>query len=228
MRGWRQIVLAALSCPASLAAAALPTPRELLTQASFGDRAREPALARVDAAAAQAEATLRTAPGDREAALMDAMAICYRAKLAHSRADALLGRTLLEKLIAREPRDAEAALALGAWHVGAVHGAGALLARAVLGARKQVGFDTLDRAVTLGGGKPFFTGVAGLLRLELDPADRRGRALVEAAARSEPSTPLDRILQRSAAAELVPLRAGDAPRAQALASDLLPFGKLRH
>ena len=175
MRGWRRHTLAAaLACLAVPAAAAPPTPRELLTQASFGDHAKEAALARVNAAAAQAEATLRTAPGDREAALMRAMAICYRAKLAHSRADALLGRKLLEELIAREPRNAEAALALGAWHIGAVHGVGALLARAVLGARKQVGFDTLDRAVALGGGRPFFTGVAGLLRLELAPPTRAG------------------------------------------------------
>lgn len=222
----RTICAAALACLALPAAAA--TPRELLTQASFGDRAKEPALARVNAAAAQAEATLRTAPGDREAALMNAMAVCYRARLAHSRADALAGRKLLEDLIAREPRNAEAALALGAWHIGAVHGVGTLIARAVLGARKQVGFDTLDRAVTLGGGRPFYTGVAGLLRLELDPADPRGRALVEAAAKGEPATQLDRILQRAAVAELVPLRAGDASRAGALASDLLPFGKLPH
>ena len=41
-------------------------------------------------------------------------------------------------------------------------------------------------------------------------------------------TPLDRLMQRAAVAILVPLRAGDEPRTEAMASDLLPFGKLPH
>ena len=229
MNGWpRTLSAAAVACLAAPVMAAPVSPRDQLTQASFGDHAREPALTRVNAAATEAEATLRTAPGDREAELIQAMATCYRAKLMHSRADALAGRKLLEELLQRDPRNAEATLALGAWHVGGVNTLGVFVARAVLGARKQTGVDALDRAVALGGGRPFYTGVAGLLRLELDPADPRGRALAEAAARGEPSTQLDRILQRAAVAILVPVRAGDRARTKALASDLLPFGKLPH
>ena len=224
----RRCALALVVASVATPALAGPTPRELLVQASFVDRDKAVAIARVDAAATAAEATLRAAPDDREAEMIRAMATCYRAKLAHSRADALAGRKLLERLLAKDPRHAEATLALGAWHVGAVYNVGPLMARAVLGARKQVGLDALDRSVALGGGRPFFTGVAGLLRLELDPADPRGRALVERAAQGQVAVPLDRVLQRAAVMMLASLRAGDPAKTQVLASDLLPFGRLPH
>ncbi len=217
-------VLASVASPALAA----PTPRELLVQASFVDRDKALAVDRVNAAATATEAMMRATPADREAEMVHAMAVCYRAKLAHSRADALAGRKLLEQVLAKDPRNAEATLALGAWHVGAVYNLGSLMARAALGARKQVGLDALDRSVALGGGRRFFTGVAGLLRLELDPADPRGRALAERAAQGQAVVPLDRIMQRAAVAILASVRAGDAARTQALASDLLPFGRLPH
>ncbi len=70
-----------------------------------------------------------------------------------------------------------------------------------------------------------FSGLAGLLRLEVDPRDPRGRLLTEAAARAGGSSAIDRIMQRAATAVLVPLRAGDTQATRKLASQLLPFGR---
>lgn len=214
---------AALSCPD---AAIAENPRDLLTQASFADRDKAVAMKRVAVAHAAATAHLQRAPGDREAALMQATALGYRAKLTGSRGDAIAARRAMERLVAALPTDPERQVVLGAWHMGAVHRLGRIVARAALGASKPAGIAALDRAVTLGGGRAMFTALAGMLRLEMDPTDARGRQLVEAAARGTTPTAIDRHLQRGAAAVLKPLRAGDKDGVRKLASAMLPFGRI--
>jgi hypothetical protein len=231
-REWRMRVMVTWAAPAIAAVmlAAAParadSPRDLLTQASFGVRDRGAALARIAAARAGSTATLRAGATDREAQLMQATAIGYQAKLTGNRAEAVQARQQFEALVAREPRFADAWLALGAWHIGAVYRLGGFLGRAALGAQKSSGLAALDRSVALGGNRALFSGLAGLLRLQLDPADPRGRALTEAASHATAPTPLDLILQRNAAAMLPTLRTGDAKRIKAAASRLLPFGQL--
>ena len=217
---------ATLTCAALATPAAAQSARDLLTQASFGGQPQPVALQQVNAAQALASTTLRTNPGDADAALMQATALGYRAKLTGSRTEAVAARKLFERLVAANPRNAEAQLALGAWHVGAVYRLGGFMARAALGGGKSPGLAALDRAVALGGNRAFYPGMAALLRLELDPDDTRGRTLAEAAMRAGTPTTLDRIVQRATAAVLVPLREGDARRVKALASRHLPFGWL--
>lgn len=202
------------------------SPRDLLTHASFHDRDKGAALRRVGTAHAAATALLRRSPTDREAALMQATALGYRAKLTGSRGDAIAARKAMEQLVARAPADPERHLVLGAWHMGAVHKLGRLVARAALGASKPVGLSALERAIALGGNRAMFPGVASLLRLEQDPKDAQGRALAEAAARGGTPTPLDRHIQQAARAVLVPLRAGDTRSTRRLAAQLLPFGRI--
>ncbi|WP_343526336.1 hypothetical protein [Sphingomonas sp.] len=199
--------------------------RDILTQASFSDSDEATALRRVSAAYAVAGNSLRQAPDDHEALLMRATALGYRAKLTGNRGDAMAARRQFEALIAQNPHDAEAQLALGAWHIGAVKKLGSIVARAALGAQRGLGLAALDRAIAIGGDRALFPGLAALLRLELDPRDPRGRALAEAAVRGGAATPLDRIIQRAAAAVLTPVRAGDATGTRKLASQLLPFGR---
>lgn len=199
--------------------------RDILTQASFADIDQASALRRVSGAYNVAGAALRHAPEDHEALLMRALALGYRAKLTGNRTDAIAARHQFEALITLNPRDAEAQLALGAWHIGGVKKLGAIMGRAAIGAQRGIGFSALDKAVALGGDRALFPGLAGLLRLELDPRDPRGRTLAEAAARAGVSTPLDRIMQRAAAAILNPLRAGDTQAVRRLASQSLPFGR---
>lgn len=211
---------------ASAQAAGAQTARDLLTRASFGEDSRDAALARVTEAQAAAGAALRRSPHDVEAMLMQAMALGYLAKLTGGRAEAIAARKQFEALVARDPRNADAQMALGAWHIGGVNRLGGFVGRTVLGAQKKTGFDALERSVALGGTHALYPGIAGLLHLELDPADPRGRVLVELASRGSTSTALDRLMQRSAMAMLASLRAGNAAATKALASRLLPFGRL--
>ena len=222
--GLAPILAIGLSCVCTAAAA--ETPREWLTQASFFDRDIATARRHVEAATQAAGAILARNPRDGEAALMQATAIGYDAKLTGSRSQAIAARTAFEALIAHDPRNAEAQLALGAWHVGVVFKLGRFIGRAALGAQKPVGLAALDRAVALGGNRALFPGLSALLRLELDPSDPRGLQLAEAASRSATPTPLDRIMQRAAVAILVPLRAHDEHATKIIAAQLLPFGQV--
>lgn len=202
------------------------TPRQILTEAAFQARDQATALAQVAQSEAAANAILARVPNDREASVVRAMAIGYRAKLTRNRADALAARKLFTALVAADPRDPEAEAAIGAWHLDSVAALGGLVAGMVLGAHKADGTAAMDRAVGLGGGRAMFPGLAALLRLALDPADARARVLAEEASRGSTVYPLDRLMQRSAAAVLVLLRAGDKRGAQNLAKQLLPFGRL--
>jgi hypothetical protein len=212
--------LALLSAPAQA-----QTARDLLTEASFAAADRGTALARVQAAQAAAAARLARVPTDREAALMQATALGYRAKLTGSRGEAVAARKRFEALVAEAPTDAERYLALGAWHVGAVNKLGGVMGRALLGASKPAAFAALERAVALGGNRALFPGLAALLRLELDPADPRARALAAAAARAPAPTPLDRHVKAAATRMLAVLPTAGPRDVKALASRLLPFGR---
>ncbi|WP_254784244.1 hypothetical protein [Sphingomonas sp. OK281] len=216
------LIASAVVCPI---AARAETPRELLTQAGFVDRDRSVALARIDRAAAAAGQALSRSPNDAEAAIMQAMANGYRAKLLGNRGQAIAARKQYEALVLRYPRNAEAQAALGAWHVGVIAKLGRFVGRAVAGAQKATGFEALDRSVALGGNRAMFAGLAGLLRLEIDPNDARGRALVETASKAPTPTAIDGYVRKAAVAVLVPLRAGDANATRALADKLLPFGQ---
>ena len=222
--------VARLAIPVAVFCAGSPafaeTPRDILIHAAFAEHSVPAALARIDTAQTLAAGTLRRTPGDREAALVAAMAFGYRAKLTGSRTGAIAARRQFEQLVAQDPRDPERQLALGAWHTGAIFKLGRLMARAVLGAQKDSALTAIDRAVALSAGRASVTGLAALLRLELDPGDAKGRALAETASRMPAATPLDQIMKRAAATVLVPVRAGNHDATRSLAARLLPFGQL--
>lgn len=213
--------------PLLLGAAPAPSPRDLLVYAAYEDRSAVAALARIDVARAQALASLARDPSDQDAAVVAGIALAYRAKLTGNRTEALAARRGLEVVVQRFPRNAEAHLALGGWHIGVINKVGRLLARAGAGARQDVGYAELDRAVALGGDRAVFPAIAGMVRLEQDTGDARGRALVEAAARAGTPTPLDRINQRAAGLVAAAIRKGDGRVAGSLADRLLPFGWVR-
>ena len=219
------LLLTPIACIAAPAAA--QTPRELLTHAAYEDRSGPTALARIDRARSAALATCARAPDDQEAHVIAAIALAYRAKLTGNRGEAIAARKGLESVVARFPRNAEAHLALGAWHIGVINKVGRIIARAGAGARRDVGYAALDRAVALGGNRAMFSAIAGMIRLEQDAGDARGRALVSAATQGATPTALDRINQRAASAVTGALRRGDAKGASAMSDRMLPFGWFR-
>jgi hypothetical protein len=202
------------------------TPRQILTEAAFRTRDKDAALAQIGEAERAAAARMARDPSDREAAMMRAMAMGYRGKLRHSRGDAMAARHQFETLSAAEPRDPEAMAAIGTWHLDSVLELGGFVAGMAIGAKKGPGIEALDRAVALGGKRAFYPGLAGLLRLAIDPDDARGRALIRIAAEAPAPEPLDRILQGSAAAMQGAIRSGNSKAIEKLARQLLPFGRL--
>jgi hypothetical protein len=215
-------MLLPLACIAVPAAA--QTPRDMLVHAAYEDRSGPVAVARIDRARTAALATCARMPDDQDAHVVAAIALAYRAKLTGNRSEAIAARKGLEAVAARFPRNPEAHLALGAWHVGVVNKVGRILARAGAGAQIGVGYAALDRAVALGGSRASISAMAGMIRLEQNAADARGRALVDAATRGATTTPLDRINQRAASAVAAAIRRGDGKAVSALSDRMLPFG----
>ena len=201
--------------------------RETLTQTAFAARDKAAALAQIAGVEAAATATLARTPGDAEALMTRAMAVSYRAKLTQSRSDALSAKAQFEALAAKNPRDAEAQAALGAWHLNAIEALGGLTARAALGARKTTGLAAIDRSIALGGGRALFPGLAALLRLAIDPKDPAAPALLDAAIRGTTPTTLDRSIQRRAVQLAAVVKGGDTRLIQALAKRLLPLGQFK-
>ena len=227
LRRWWFGIVVLLALVGGSSGAIAATPREMLTTAAFTAGDKPTALVQIAAAQAAAEAELRAKPGDREATLVRAMAIGYRAKLKRVRADAIEAKRQFDLLAKADPRDPEAQLVIGGWHLDSVQDLGRMMAGAMLGARATDGLAAIDRAVALGGGQhATYPGVASMMRIRYDATDiARARALAEAAAAAPATTALDRVIQRGAVALLVPLRAGDGKAAAALAVKLLPFAK---
>lgn len=202
------------------------TPRDTLTEIAFTAKDKPSALAGIAHADAQASAALARAPQDREAMMVRAMATSYRAQLGKSRADAFAAKAMLEKLVASDPKDAEALEALGGWHLGSIAALGPMLARMVLGAKKAEGYAAIDRAVALDGKRAMVSAVAGMMRLQLDPADAKGVALIHAAMHGETPTYADRMMQQRACTMAALLKAGDESAVRKAAGRLLPMGQL--
>ena len=201
------------------------TPREMLIQAAFQTTSKAQALTLVTQAIGEAERQLAANPRDKEAFFQHAMGIGYRAKLTRKPNDAKASRKMFEQYVGQYPRDPEAQIAIGGWHLDAV--ADGFLATTVLGAKKELGVDGIDKAVALGGDRAFFRSFAAMMHVRLDPKRvALARGLAEQAARGATPTPLDRIAKRDAEAMLIPLRAGDGKAAAALSRKLLPFGRI--
>jgi hypothetical protein len=203
------------------------TPRDTLTRLAFTVRDRGTALAGIATADAAASAALVRTPSDRDAMMVRAMASSYRAQLGRSRADALAAKAILERLVASDPKDAEAQVALGGWHIGGVNALGSMIGGMMLGAKKSAGLAAVDRAVALGGNRAMVAGIAGLLRLELDAHDAKGRQLILlAATKADTSTYADKMMQQHAQVMLGVLKGSDDAAIRKAASRLLPMGQL--
>lgn len=200
--------------------------RDILMDAAYASPDKATAEARIGRAIAAADAALRRNPRDHEARLQRALAISYRGKLTRTRADLLAARRDFEAVVAAQPRNPEAQLALAGWHLGAVIELGPMMARTVLGARKATGIEALDRSLALGADRASIAAMASLFRIQLDHSDIAGaRRLAEAATRAAGGTAFDRLMQRQAATLLVSLRKGNGKASAATAERLMPFGR---
>lgn len=209
------------------AAARADTPRELLTTAAFQTSTKPRALELVAQAITASERILAARPNDREATLQRAIAIGYRGKLTRSRSDVRASLGVFEKLAAQNPRDPEAQMVIAGWHLGAVDELGGFIARTALGAKTAAGEAALARAVSLGGDRSFYPGLAALLQIRNDPKDiALARRWAEAAATGQAATPLDALMKRAALSVLPSLRANNGKAAAELARKLVPFGKI--
>lgn len=210
---------------AAVSSASAASPRDTLIRAAFSTHDKGQALALVNAAIGESQRMLAQNPRDREAELQQALGIGYRGELTHSPSDAKTAHRTLATMIAADPADAEARMAMAGWHLTAIGDLGNFLARTLLGASREQGLTALDRAVAMGGDRAFFPGYAALIRIKLDSSDTEtALRLARRAAAAQAPGAIDRVMQRAAARLLPPLEAGDGAAASRLAKQLLPFG----
>jgi hypothetical protein len=201
--------------------------RDVLIRAAFTTRDKASALTGVNQAVAAADAAIRHDPRDLDARLQRALAISYRGKLSRSRTDVVAARRDIEAIVAADPRNPEAQMALGAWHLAAIIEFGPMLARTVLGARTAVGNQAYARALAMDNGHASIPALASLQRIQVDPSDIAGATrLAEESLRAGANTSFDRLMQKQAATLLTVLRKGNGKIAAATAKLLMPFGRV--
>jgi hypothetical protein len=221
------IIIAACIAAAVPSAVTAQTPRELLTLAAFRTTDKTKALSYIDQALNASEKTLAVTPRDREASLQRGIAIGYRARLKRSRSDAKAALAIFTRLAAEDPKDPDAQMVIAGWHLDSIDQLGGFVARTALGARSQAGEAALAKAVSLGGNRAFYPGLAALMDIRRDEEDLgRARRWAEAAASAPAPTTLDAIMKRAAITILPALRSNDGAKAAKLSRRLLPFGTL--
>lgn len=209
------------------AAQVAQNPRDLLTAAAFQAPSKDRALVLVGQAITASDRILAAHPGDHEALLERGVAIGYRGKLTHSRADVMASLDIFKRVVEQNPRDPDAQIVIASWHLGAVDQLGSFIAGTALGAKAQTGEAALAKAVALGGDRALYPGLASMMQIRRDHGDvSQARRWAEAAAVGETPTQLDSIMKRAAIALLPALRQNDGKAAAQLARKLLPFGKL--
>ncbi|BAV65363.1 hypothetical protein SCLO_1023230 [Sphingobium cloacae] len=202
---------------------------DLLTEAAYRSPSTARARVLLSQARTDAAAALRQNPANQEAAIQQAVAAAWGAMLSGGIGPAREARRLIQAQITAQPNNAEAHLAMGAWHIEAVRRVG-MLAGPTVGASRKAGNAALDRAIALGGRRALPSAYATLLRAASGEGKcQNGRAAVLAlarrAAQGTAPTSLDAVMRASAQRFVVTVAAPSANAADA-AAPLLPFAHL--
>ena len=210
--------------PAGLIAAG----RSRLQIAAYDTTDKAKAKAMVEAAIGDFSAALAKDPANREAALQQAIANGYVAKLERSAGGAKVMKRSLEALLAKYPDDAQAWTALGAWHGGSIATLGTFIARTVIGATTDGMNKAFARAMALAPNDGVNLTFYALTLMDIDAGNAdRAKTLLQRAAQLKPDDAFERQVQGSGTKVLAAINAGDAKAAQRLAHQLLPFGTVR-
>jgi tetratricopeptide (TPR) repeat protein len=201
--------------------------RATLIVASFQATDRDVAKAQVALAEHDFDAALALAPNNIEAQLQKATAIGYHGKLSKSPGLAKETRTRMEAVVARDPSYGLAWASLGGWHAGAVSTLGKFLAGTLLGANTKAAIADFETAVARDPKNPVHPAFYGLTLLDLGTDNApRAMQMLQTVARIPARDAYESLLKKATAQVLPLLAAGDVKGAQALARQLLPFGKL--
>lgn len=113
-------------------------------------------------------------------------------------------KAALEQTVLLQPVHADGHLALASFHAEVIDKVGELIGGMTYGARRTVGLDHYERAVSLVPDSPLFLyeQASGLLKLDGDGAQERSMRLVEAARQLEPADAMERLYVGLARADL--------------------------
>jgi tetratricopeptide (TPR) repeat protein len=159
--------------------------RATLAIAAYQSRDRASAETLLDQALADAKRARAKAPGHIEGLLQNAIALGYRAKLRQSPGIAKEAKALMEEARKRAPNNGFALAALAGWNGEAVADLGSLIARTVLGARKDESLRYYEAALKADPQSPTIATFYAFTLLRLDAkayGARAGQLLTRAVA----------------------------------------------
>ncbi len=188
---------------------------------------------------AQAEALIETALADArrgqardakllEPVLQEGIALGYRAKLQQSPKVAKLAKMLFDKSFAMAPRDAFAALSLGAWNGEPIADLGGFISRTVLGAKEDQALYHYELAQKLAPQNPvipiFYA--FNIYRIDAKKYGARARQLLETALKLKAEDAYGAYMQKNARAVLSAMQSEDAKTTTRLIRLTQPFGQI--
>jgi hypothetical protein len=174
--------------------------RVTLTRAAYFAKDRQMAEALIDLALADAR---RGQSRDRQAIeplLQEGVALGYRAKLRQSIKMAKQARLVFERAMLLEPKNAYAAMSMGAWNGEPIADVGGFLARTALGATQDKALKYYDMAMTLDAQNPalpiFYA--FNIYRIDDEKYGDKAQMLLEAAIKLKPQDGFAAMLQKNA------------------------------
>jgi tetratricopeptide (TPR) repeat protein len=202
--------------------------RATLALAAYQTKDRASAESLIDKALAYGQQAQALNEKPTDALLQQAIALGYRAKLRRSPTIAKSARALMEQALAREPDNPLALAALGGWNGEAVADLGGLIARTVLGARKDEAYRYYTAALRADPNNVSISIFYAFTLLRLNAKDNSAQAtqLLNQALAQKAEDGFDALLQNQAREVLMFLAKKDSRRVAALLALYQPFGQI--
>ena len=209
------------------AASLLLAGRATLVVAGFETTDKARALALVEAAEHDFDASLAKAPTNNDALLQKATAMGYRAKLTRSPGLAKQTRQLMEAAVARDPGNGLAWASVAGWHAASIATLGKFLAGTLVGASLDTALKDFDTALARDPKSVVHRVFFAFTLLDLDAGNSaRAATLLREADRLPARDGYEALIKRGSAQVLPLLDRGDPKAARVMAKRLLPFGTL--
>jgi tetratricopeptide (TPR) repeat protein len=202
--------------------------RATLMRAAYFTSVRAEAEAQIEIALADARRGQSRDAAAFEPLLQEGVALGYRAKLQQSPKVAKLAKGIFEAAFARDPQNAFAAVALGAWNGEPIADLGGFISRTVLGATQEKALKYYELALKLDPQNPVphILYAFNIYRIDDEKYGPKAKMLLEAALKLPAPDAFAVMLQKSAREILLLMQSGNAKATARRIRLAQPFGQI--
>ena len=199
----------------------------LLVDAAYHETSKSEALAKLEAAIADADKGLALDAGSSDARLQKAIALGYRGKITKSRGDAKAAEEMIEAVIKRDPKNAMAYAALGGLHGEAVSNLGKFLAGTMMGSSAEKSMRAFQTATELAPTDMTIRALYAVNVIAMKQMDQKARvkALLTPVVKAPAKGEMGAVMKATARDMLAALNAGDDHTLKRIAWKARPFDR---